>query len=389
MQSSLIPERPLVISPTLAQTIGLEEAVMLHVLSELMAHRDGRFKNGLKWVALSQDVLAEAFPFWALIDLKRVQGSLQELGLILVEDEGGRSYFAINQKQESSSKSAVVQSPLSEKATEDRSVNTGGSTHREIFDAANTSGASRIPPDWQPGQDWIKQCKQHNIPEDFIRELVPGFVLYWRDRGDTRFSWGNSFYKWAVREWRQAQSRKGAREIDTLMSPDWLPSSDAMSILENAGINRAFIEDAVPEFVLYWRERGAQEGQWNTRFIDHIRRQWAKYSSTVDVDNQPRIIPADWQPSAECFDILSLAQIDESFAREKVKEFVLYWRDAQQAHASWNTRFLQYIKYQWARRLENAVNVSGTNAINESFTEQGTQAVGKAYKRFTDRSWAE
>ena len=36
MSSSLIPERPLIISPTLAATIGLEEAVMLHVLSELM-----------------------------------------------------------------------------------------------------------------------------------------------------------------------------------------------------------------------------------------------------------------------------------------------------------------------------------------------------------------
>ena len=37
MQSSLIPERPLVISPTLAATIGLEEAVMLHVIGEMLA----------------------------------------------------------------------------------------------------------------------------------------------------------------------------------------------------------------------------------------------------------------------------------------------------------------------------------------------------------------
>lgn len=39
MNSTLIPERPLLISPTLAATIGLEETVMLHVLGELIAMR--------------------------------------------------------------------------------------------------------------------------------------------------------------------------------------------------------------------------------------------------------------------------------------------------------------------------------------------------------------
>ncbi|PCH61941.1 MAG: hypothetical protein COC19_03605, partial [SAR86 cluster bacterium] len=38
MTSSLVPERPLIISPTLASTIGLEEAVMLHVLAESIHH---------------------------------------------------------------------------------------------------------------------------------------------------------------------------------------------------------------------------------------------------------------------------------------------------------------------------------------------------------------
>ena len=37
--SKLVPEQPLVISPTLAATIGLGEAVMLQVLAELIRHR--------------------------------------------------------------------------------------------------------------------------------------------------------------------------------------------------------------------------------------------------------------------------------------------------------------------------------------------------------------
>jgi hypothetical protein len=39
MVSSLLPEKPLVISPSLAATIGLEEAVLLTVLHELFVHR--------------------------------------------------------------------------------------------------------------------------------------------------------------------------------------------------------------------------------------------------------------------------------------------------------------------------------------------------------------
>jgi len=235
----------------------------------------------------------------------------------------------------------------------------------------------------------MAQCKQQNIPEEFVRELVPGFVMYWRERNQARFSWGNAFYKFVLREWRGEQTRRGARELETEMSAQWWPSEDAVNILVNSGINATFIEDAIPEFVLYWRERGVVNGTWNTRFIEHIRRQWGKYSASIAHDTQPRRIAEDWQPSPECFDILLMAEIDESFAKEKISEFVLYWRDTNQVHASWNTRFLQFIKYQWARRLESSQNLSLQHAENQSAVGKGQQDLGKAFQRFTDRSWAE
>ena len=53
--SSLLPERPLVVSPTLAATIGLEEAVMLQSLAEVISHRPNlkRHASTLQWVELS------------------------------------------------------------------------------------------------------------------------------------------------------------------------------------------------------------------------------------------------------------------------------------------------------------------------------------------------
>lgn len=386
MQSSLVPERPLVISPTLAATIGLEEAVMLHVLSELMAHRPLREKDRFAWLELSHMDLLKAFPFWAVIDIKRVQKSLQDLGLILIDPETGNresAWFAINQARPS------VPEQVTRTITSVRAPAQATPVAAPGGVSTEPQGASFMPANWQPGEDWIRQCRQQNIPEDFVRQLVPGFVMYWRERGQARFSWGNAFYKFVLREWRQEQTRRGMSELETEMSPQWWPSSDAFVILENAGINPQFIEDAVPEFVLYWRERGATNGAWNTRFIEHIRRQWSKYTSAIEHDTLPRRISEDWQPSAECYDILRLAEIDEEFARTKVAEFVLYWRDTNQVHASWNTRFLQFIKYQWARRLDESSNMSVIDAQDQSFAGKHQQALGAAFQRFTDRSWAE
>ena len=378
MQSSLIPERPLIISPTLAATIGLEEAVLLHVLSELMVHRACVSRDDLQWLELDQQALLDALPFWAWIDIKRVQKNLQDLGLILVDAGTGRDdswLFAINQR---AAQTPAAQ-PLPAKSAPVR---------------ASQGSARYISGDWQPDDEWLSLCRQHGVPDDFALSLVPGFVMYWRDRAQSRFSWGNAFYKHVLREWRMEQTRRGSVELDTPMSAQWRPSADAVSILRNAGVSETFIDDAIPEFVLYWRERGSQGGAqpvaWNTRFIEHIRRQWARYQASVSNDGLPRPIPENWQPGQDVFEILRLAEIDEDFARARVPEFVLYWRDTGQAQASWNTRFLQFVKHTWARRPE-AINsgLAGSHAKDQFAAERGRQGLDATFKRFTDRSWAE
>lgn len=378
MQSSLIPERPLIISPTLAATIGLEEAVLLHVLSELMAHRPCQSRQGLRWLELDQQSLLDALPFWAWIDIKRVQKNLMDLGLILVDAQTGRQdswLFAINQR----GSTAAIPAPAPRPAAPSPNPQRG-----------RQGQAAYIAGDWQPDSEWLAMCRQHGVPDEFSLSLVPGFVMYWRDRAQSRFSWGNAFYKHVLREWRNQQTRQGSAALDSPMDANWQPSEDAISILRRAGVSQTFIDDAVPEFVLYWRERGAREGAWNTRFVEHIRRQWARYQVLGSQDGLPRPIPDNWQPDAGVFDILRLAEIDEEFARARVPEFVLYWRDSGQAHASWNTRFLQYIKFAWARRPEAlGMGLTGHHAKDQLPAERGRQGLEAAFKRFTDRSWAD
>lgn len=380
MTSSLLPERPLVISPTLASTIGLEEAVMLQLLAELIDHRPAQqlsARPNLVFASFSDQDLQDAFPFWAAIDIKRVQGNLQSLGLIAVE--------------------ANASSPRSIFLAIDEARPAGDAVQPGLLPAAQipprpspSSGAAvLIDAGWQPDQNWIQQCLQQGIPEPFIHGLVLEFVSYWRDRGQARFSWGNAFYKHVIKEWRKEQSRQGAWEKSGTMSAEWKPSEDAFGILVNAGINSSFIEDAIPEFVLYWRERGIVAGAWNTKFIEHIRRQWGKFSASFGFDDTPKIIPNDWEPSAECYEILQLAEIDEDYARGRIPEFVMYWRDSQQVKASWNTVFLQFIKQDWARKLKQLEDADISHGENQTLVGSGQQRIEERFKRIADRSWAE
>lgn len=378
--TTLLPERPLLLSPTLAATIGLEEALMLQTLHEAASHREAVARDSrpdLRWVAFEDEHMAELFPFWQPVDLRRIQASLKSLGMIFIEvDPRNRQRYYLAIERADQEEQVAAKKPVSEPA------------------AAGRGNATLMPLNWQPDDNWVRLCKQHTIPDQFIQGLIPEFVSYWRERAQARFSWGNAFYKHVLREWRKEQTRQGAFELASTMSAEWRPSPDAMEILINAGISAEFIEDAVPEFVLYWRERGVVHGAWNTKFIEHIRRQWAKFSSSFGRDSEPRPIEEDWQPSAECYEILQLAEIDEHYANSKLPEFVMYWRDSGQARASWNTIFLQFIKQDWARRLQQQETAESDYAQDQTSAGSSQhraqdRRVKEKFQRIADRSWAD
>jgi len=338
MTSSLIPERPLLISPTLAATIGLDEAVLLHVLSELLLQHQPMFRQQKRWIELNDGVLAKALPFWSSSHIMQVLHSLQQLGMVLNEPVSGNPQsrlVAINQVDNA----PVRQDPTPKPRSPGVQAGTGGV-------------ATLIAAQWQPDDTLLQQCAQRNIPADFIEQELSAFVLYWRERGKVQYSWNHTFLSWIVARWEKQRATQGAKAVEATMNAQWLPSEDALSILEHAGISLAFIEDAVPEFVLYWRERGTSTAEWNSKFIAHVRRQWIRYTHTLENDNTPRTIPPDFQPDPACFDVLSMANIDTDFAWAQLPEFILYWQDRNEVQSSWNTKFLQHVKFKWAQQMQ-------------------------------------
>ncbi len=166
------------------------------------------------------------------------------------------------------------------------------------------------------------------------------------------------------------------------MANQWRPSEDAMEVLvKHAAISQQFVEDAIPEFVLYWRERGDSSRTWTSKFIQHVRKQWNYYTAAIENDSVPKPIGENWQPGDDVYDVLRLANIDLAFAKNLVQEFVLFWRDSKQAYPSWNTKFLQHVKFHWARK--DSLVDSSANNIQKLKPKEST-----LFNDLTNRNWA-
>jgi hypothetical protein len=104
---SLIPEKSIIFSPTLAATLGLEEAILLQILQECASHSEQVASSGFAWTSIPGQKLLELSPFWNEQDIRRLTASLHEKGLLLV---GGGAFqtnqefrFAFNESSAASS----------------------------------------------------------------------------------------------------------------------------------------------------------------------------------------------------------------------------------------------------------------------------------------------
>ena len=390
--SSLIPGRQIVFSAELAATLGLEEAILLQYLSDESENMDGQIGGQFKWFQLSAKQIKQRLPFWQDIDIQRVIENLRQQGVVILSSapitESHQLRFAFNDQKNNNANNQTEARPEAPQHSPPPDTRSGFKS--------NQPRANAITQSWRADEHSIRLLAQQGVPAHFAHEQTGEFVQYWSERGEARHSWGSKFvshvlYKWRDYETRQQKAKPS--QIDSTsweatksnepqpLAKQWRPSTDACEILEiQAGINRNFIEDSLPEFILYWMEKGDRCNTWNARFISHVKRQWAEFEHKLKNESRPSVMTADWQPSDDVYDVLKFARIDLEFVRHLVPEFVMYWRDRNELRPSWNTLFLQFAKLQWQRQnhLENSLKDNSLKATRErSLVED-----------LSDRSWA-
>ena len=171
MASSLIHERTLLISPTLAATIGLEEAVMLQLL-----HDAAQFgaRPGQRWHEIDKDELLRLLPFWNERDCQRISASLRDKGVLAIDSPPLEQTHCLRFALEEPAAAPAARAP---RPAETRP---GG-------------GKALIATRWQPDEEVLRQIALHGIPRAFAEAQLDEFVLYWSDRGEPAFSWNAKF----------------------------------------------------------------------------------------------------------------------------------------------------------------------------------------------------
>ena len=303
-------------SKDIASTLGLSEAVLLEVLKN----------SDLEGANLKE--LQDFLSFWTEEEVLAHLTSLLSKGLVIENKIGPLSSFSIKEIQ------------------------------------ANGRKESSMENSWQPEKELLDQIHEYGIPEEFTYSQVDDFKHLNQEKEEKNKSWGIKFLRFVIKQWRQKEATDNQNKKRKPIETNWKPEDEARDILVRSGIDNGFIDKEIPEFVLYWSERKEESDIWNSKFISHIRRQWGRLQGVNEKDDIPSKIDSKWLPNEDFYDVLTLTDIPKDFADGTIAEFILYWKETGQSHNSWNSKFLQHVKFQWQKYNQNQ-NAQGQNLMDK------------------------
>ncbi|WP_346837549.1 DnaT-like ssDNA-binding domain-containing protein [Microbulbifer sp. SAOS-129_SWC] len=332
MKHPLLPERPLCISPTLAATLGLEEAVLLTALGDLTPFLTVEQHPGRDWYTADGEQLQQLLPFWQPADIQRVATSLRNQGALLL---GAAPYGS----------SELLKFALPGEHTRPQAAAQGRAPQQPAAQLPASRSANTIGPGWQPDAETMARIAQLGVPEHFVREQLPEFVTYWRERGEPRHSFGALFLKQVKSKW---EAYRATAQRKQPLPQDWRPGADTLSKLADEGVPSTFVQRGLQRFVDYHRSSGKQSISWDLEFNDWIMEDWEKQDTPFIEKRKPQAMTRDWQPSEHTWEQLRRLAINPNFAAELLPEFIYKWLERGGHSARWGEQFIEYAREEWA-----------------------------------------
>ena len=294
-----------VFSKDIAETIGLEEAIIFETIKSQETKR-----------IYSKEIIK----FLSYISERKILKCLQKLKkLNLIELDSDFASLKI-----------IKTRPIKTKTIKDNS----SSFLREITFQAKQLGVKKKT--IQSNLEHLKKRLSSNRQKNIIRDEI---------------------LKYLVTEQKKSNKQNYLPNKKRSIEKTWLPNMDAVSILKSAEVSEEFISNSIPEFILFWREKGFKSDSWNTLFINHVRKEWAKFTNKINDKNKPKKMIANWEPDPSCYDVLKLAKISKKFAMEQLVEFRIFWIDSNEIMTSWNSKFIQHVKYKWYKKNPQASGI--------------------------------
>lgn len=309
------------ISKEIAKTLGLNQAVLLEIIQSIILLRK------INEVSL-KDILSET-PFW---EQRKVQKNIESLvSKGILKELNNKHTFKLG-------------------SYDQKFQDSFPGTYSKFKGNEETNIEQR----WKPKPETIVQAKEYGIPDEFTYSQLKEFIHFYKEKGEQNRSWDLKFLRYVIKEWRKREIEVNKASKRKPINKDWLPDGEALEILYKSGVTKEFIENEIPEFTLYWQDKGEVSDTWNSRFISHIRRQWARSQNLINNSDLPTPMNKEWLPSKDFYEVLSLSEVDKEFADSCIKEFILYWQETGQSHNSWNSKFFRHVKFQWERGSKNS-----------------------------------
>ena len=208
-----------------------------------------------------------------------------------------------------------------------------------------------------PSDDLVKQACNLGIEEDFLGDQLPSFNLFWKGKDLKPHLKESKFLQYALKNWREKEKIEYQESKKVLIDSNWRPSEDAISILNSLDINDSFFESLLPEFILFWKEKRIKSNSWNSTFLNHVKKQWAKKSFKLESGKENHPLSKNWAPSEDCMKVLEVTNIPVDFIESKLPEFRLYWIDAGEISTNWNNKFINFVKNSWEKDSKKSSNI--------------------------------
>ena len=227
----------------------------------------------------------------------------------------------------------------------------------KIIPTKDISSEPDVTMNFYPSEDLVKQACNLGIEEDFLGDQLPSFNLFWKGKDLKPHLKESKFLQYALKNWREKEKIEYQESKKVLIDSNWRPSEDAISILKNIDINDSFIESLLPEFILFWKEKRIKSNSWNSTFLNHVKKQWARKNFKLDSDKENHPMSKNWAPSEDCMKVLEVTNIPVDFIESKLPEFRLYWIDAGEISTNWNNKFINFVKNSWEKDSKKSSNI--------------------------------
>ena len=227
----------------------------------------------------------------------------------------------------------------------------------KIIPTKDNSSEPDVTMNFYPSEDLVKQACNLGIEEDFLGDQLPSFNLFWKGKDLKPHLKESKFLQYALKNWREKEKIEYQESKKVLIDSNWRPSEDAISILKSLDINDSFFESLLPEFILFWKEKRIKSNSWNSTFLNHVKKQWARKNFKLDSDKENHPMSKNWAPSEDCMKVLEVTNIPVDFIESKLPEFRLYWIDAGEISTNWNNKFINFVKNSWEKDSKKSSNI--------------------------------